>query len=299
VAQVGARILRRHWAVLLGLATLLVGPAALLTAATSTRFNDVALDILPGVEEGLIDSSLVLTEAELQRLGEAFAVYMLATALAGLLGTIAMLGFSAVVSADYHARAITLGEALRVCLRRGLSALGVVLVTTLIVIGLIVVGVSLVVIAISGLSGGSVEAGGPGAFVALVIAVALIVAVVYVTLRWAMAIPVLAIEDRGWRAGLRRSWHLSGDNVWRILAVFLIAGLATVVLGALVTQVLALIFVDVLAAAFGLDPTITETVALATGSIILAPLAAVFTAVLYFDLRTRRDPPAPISGPDR
>ena len=45
VLEVGVRILRRHWAVLLGVAVLLVGPAALLTAATGARFNEVVVDI--------------------------------------------------------------------------------------------------------------------------------------------------------------------------------------------------------------------------------------------------------------
>jgi hypothetical protein len=292
VIRIAARIMRKHWAVLLGVAVLLIGPAALLSAATQTRFNTVALDVFPGISEGLLDTSAIITAAEFERLAGAFGVYLLAIALAGVLGTIALLGFSAVVSADYHGRSIKLGSALRTCLHRGLSVLGVVLVTSLIIVGVIVVGVALIVTALSALSGGSATQGGPGAFVAIVIGVSLVIVVVYLTTRWALAIPVLAVEDRGWREGLTRSWHLSGDNVWRTFAVIVLASVATFVIGLLLSNVLTIVLVGVLATTLGLDDTIAQTLSLALGAILLAPLAATFIAVLYFDLRVRRDPPA-------
>jgi hypothetical protein len=288
------RILRKHWAVLLGIAVLVVGPAALLASATSIRFSDVVDQVFPGLKEGVLDTSRALTANEFERIATALGIYVIATALAGVLGAIATLGFSAVVAADYHARTIDLGQALRVCLRRGLSGLIVVVVTTLIVVGIVVVGVSLMSVAVSTLSGGVAERGGPGVFVALLLGVVLVIAVVYLTMRWAMVMPALAIEDLGWRAGLQRSWHLSGDNVWRTFAVYLIAAVLTALLGMLVSQVLALVIVDVVAASVDLDQTIALSVAFALGTVIVAPLAAVLLAVLYFDLRIRRDPPSAI-----
>ena len=41
---------------------------------------------------------------------------------------------------------------------------------------------------------------------------------------------------------------------------------------------------------------IAGSVALAIGTVLLAPLLPVLTAVLYFDLRVRRDPPGSLSG---
>ena len=50
----------------------------------------------------------------------------------------------------------------------------------------------------------------------------------------------------------------------------------------------------------GLDEMVASTIALALASVIVAPAMAVYTAVLYFDLRARRDvpePPAPVTPP--
>ena len=298
VVQVGVRILRKHWAALLGTAALLVGPVALLTAATGIHFNTVTKTIFGDLDAGFLDSSAAMSAADLERLGGALGLYLLATTFAGILGTIAAIGFSVVVDADYHGRRIDLGASLRACLRRGLSVLGMVLVTTLIIVAVVIAGLALIIVAMSILSGGAAARGGPGAFVGLLIGVVLVVTVMYLSMRWALAVPVIAIEDRGWRDGLRRSWHLSGDNVWRTLLVILIAALATAVLGAVLSQLLAIILVDLLAASLGLDTTIAETLAIALGTVLVAPLAAVFVAVLYFDLRARRDQPAS-SRPDR
>jgi hypothetical protein len=292
VVEVSVRILRRRWAVLLSVAALLVGPAALMGAATSVRFTEVAGDIFPGLRTGEFDADISVTNAEFERLLGAFGVYAVAVALAGVLGTIGAVGFSAVVGADYHGRAMGLSQALLVCLRRALSALAVIVVTTLIIVGTIVAGVALMAVAASILSGGGLESGGPGAFIALIIGVGLFVIVLYLTLRWAMVLPVLAIEDSGWRKGLSRSWHLSGDNVWRTLVVMLLGALLTLIIGALLTQLLGLLIVDVLAKSLELDEGIASTLSSALGSILVAPIGAVLMAVLYFDLRARRDMPA-------
>jgi hypothetical protein len=53
--------------------------------------------------------------------------------------------------------------------------------------------------------------------------------------------------------------------------------------------------VGAVAPALGLDEMVAETISLALGSVLVAPLAPVLTAVLYFDLRARRDAPEPPS----
>ncbi|MFV2063792.1 MAG: glycerophosphoryl diester phosphodiesterase membrane domain-containing protein [Chloroflexota bacterium] len=290
VVRIGMTILRRRWAALIGVAALLVGPAALLTAATGIRLSSVLVDAFPGVEEGLLADPTTLTGAEVERIGGAFAVYLLATTFAGALATIGALGFSAVVAADYHGRSIEVSRALRACLHRALSALVIIVVTTLIIVAIIAAGLALIVLALSLLGGSGAQRGGPGAFVALIVGVAMVVAVLYLTIRWAMTLPVLAIEDQGWRQGLRRSWHLSGDNVWRTFAIVAIAAMVTAVLGALLVQLLSVVLVDVVAASLGLDPIVAETLATALTTVVLAPIAPVLVAVLFFDLRTRRDP---------
>ena len=88
-----------------------------------------------------------------------------------------------------------------------------------------------------------------------------------------------------------RSWHLSGDNVWRCFGIVAIGTIITALVGGLVAQLLSLVLVDGLASALGLDPLIAGAIAVAAASVLLAPLMMVWVAVLYFDLRVRRDPP--------
>jgi hypothetical protein len=288
---VALRILRRHWALLLGLSLLFAGPGALLTAATGMRVNDVALAVFPGIGEGIIDEGTVITEAQLQSMTGALAGYIVAAIAAGVLASIGALGFSAVVAADYHARRLELGEALRTCLGRAPSALAFMLATSVLIVGLVLGGVAVVLLAVSLLPGASGGAGGPAAFVGLVVVVALVVGVAYLTMRWAPAFPAMVNEGLGAREALARSWHLSADNVWRIFFIVLFGAVASGLLATLISQILGVLIVGLLAPTLGLAEPIGQSIALALGTTLLAALSPVLTAVLYFDLRARRDLP--------
>lgn len=291
VLEIGLRILRRHWAVMLVVALLFAGPGALLTSATGLRFTEVITDVL-GFEEGvLVDTGLVVTEAQLERVIEAVTPFLLATFVAGVLLSIGALVFSAVVVEDYHARPAQLGTCLRAGLRRALSALGFMLLTSLITVGVLLAGLLAMSAATIVLPTSSVSAGGPGVFLALVAGVAMVVALVYLSMRWAPAFPAMVEEDAGATLAFRRSWHLSGDNVWRIFVVLLFAGVVAALGSSVVAQLATLVLVNGLAPEPGQAELVASTIALALGSVLLAPLMPVLTAVLYFDLRARRDVP--------
>ena len=288
VLEVGLRILRRHWAVMLILALLFAGPGALLTSATGMRFTEVAADIL-GVQDGVIDTEVAVTEAELERAIEAIVPFLGATLLAGVLLSFGALAFSAVVADDYHARAPELGTSLRAALRRAPGAFVFMLVTSLIVVGVMLVGLLSMSAATLILPTDSITSGGPGVFLALVAGVAMVVALVYLSMRWAPAFPAMVEEDIGAAQALRRSWHLSADNVWRTFFVLLFAGVLGAIGSSVVAQLATVLLAGGLAPALGLDTLVAETIALALGTVLLAPLMPVLTAVLYFDLRARRD----------
>ena len=299
ILEVGVRILRRHWPAMLVLALLFAGPGALLTSATGIRFTEVAIDLLPGLEDGLVDTDTTVTQAELDRLIGAIVPFIGATVLSGVLLSIGALAFSAVVADDYHGRTPALGPVLRRCLRRTPSAFGFMLITTLITIGVILAGLVGMSVATLVLPASSVGAGGPGVFLALVMGVAMVVALVYLSMRWAPAFPAMVEEDIGTRDALRRSWHLSGDNVWRTFVILLFAALVAAIAGSVLSQLFGLLLVGALAPSLGLDELVAESIALALGSLMLAPLAPVLTAVLYYDLRARRDVPAVAADPFR
>jgi Membrane domain of glycerophosphoryl diester phosphodiesterase len=289
VFEVGTRILRRHWVVLLVVSLLLVGPGALLTSAMALRFSETFLSLFPELGSGVIETDRVFSASELRRAFEALVPFLGASLLAGVLGSVGALAFSAAVAEDYHARPADLGPVLRACLRRVPSALAFMLVTALLISGLVVSGLLGMSVATVLVPAASVGTGGPGVFLALVIGVGLALAVVYLTMRWAPAYPAMVEEGAGWRAALRRSWYLSGDNVLRIFAVSLVVALITAIvssiLGALFEGVLSALLAPFLAA----HEAVASTLGLALASVVVAPAMAVFTAVLYFDLRARRD----------
>ncbi len=285
------RILRRHWVALLGVSMLFAGPGALLTAVTGMRVTEVALDLFPGIGDGTIQSGITITDAQLQRMTGALAAYALATIVAGLLASIGALGFSAVVAADYHARRIDLTAALRVCLERAPSAIGFILATSAIIVGLAAAGVGAILLALTALPSGAGDGSGPGAFVALLIVVSLVIGVLYLTMRWAPAFPAIVNERLGPRAALSRAWRLSADNVWRISFIILFATFTTALLASVVAQLLGLLSLGLLAPALGLDDLVAQGVTLALATVLVAAFAPVLTAVLYFDLRARRDAP--------
>jgi hypothetical protein len=168
-----------------------------------------------------------------------------------------------------------------------LSALGVVLLTTLLTLAVMGLGAGLAVAALTLLPTARIEQGGPGAFLALLAAVATAVTVVYLSMRWAVALPAVVLERAGTRLALTRSWHLTRDAALRTFAVVAFALLATAVLSSLLAEILGLLFVDILGARVGLDPVVGLVVVSALASVVLAPLSPVVSAVLYHDLRIR------------
>jgi hypothetical protein len=215
--------------------------------------------------------------------------------LAGLLASIGALGFSAVVAADYHARRLEPSEALLICIRRAPSALAFILATSAIIMAIIVTGTVVTLLALSVLPGGG-GGGGPGAFAALVVVVSGVAAVAYLTMRWAPAFPAMVTEGLGAREALARSWYLSTDNVGRIFIIVAFGAVATALTAGVLSQLLGVLLVGVLAPTLGLDEVVAESLALALGTVLLAALAPVLAAVLYFDLRARRDIPTAATG---
>jgi hypothetical protein len=294
VVEAGVRVIRGRFAVLLALSLLIVGPGVLLTSTIELRLTDVMGSLVLVDTDGQPALASNLTQGQVDEAVSAAAWFFGGSALAGLLGAIAALGFSAVTAAAIAGRPLPFAGALGACLHRALTALGIVVVTSLITVGLIALGVALAVLSV-GLGGGISSEGGPGVFGALVIGVATVLAVVFLTVRWAMALPVAVLEDLGTRHSLSRTWELTADNVWRTFAIVAGSTLVTIVFGAFIAQILGLLLVNGLAAAIGLDASVAATLASAGAAVIVAPIPAVLVAVLYHDLRVRHEGGRPLA----
>ena len=109
-------------------------------------------------------------------------------------------------------------------------------------------------------------------------------------LRYAVAVPVAVLEDSLASDSIARSIDLTHGNLWRVLVLFVFTFLVTIA----VTMVFQVPFV--IAAEVAGPETITgfwfNMIGVFTGSIasgITAPLAVVAMAVLYYDLRVRKE----------
>jgi hypothetical protein len=280
-------VLSRRWTTALAIALLFVAPGALATAAFGTRVNDLALDVLPDLGAGILEGAAP-TRAEAEGFLGAMAAYLGATLVAGLLGSIGAVAFSRLIAPDLGLGPADLGSLLRVALGRALSVIVFGLLTSAIVLALGVAALLAVLAVLMVAPPPSGAPGGPGVFAALIIGVALAVAVVYLTLRWAPAYAVMALEGAGWRRALARSWELSAEHVWRTLGVVLLGTIVSLVLAALVAQLLAIVVIDWAAPTFGLADIIGASLVTTVGAVVTAPLTPLLVAVLYVDLRRRR-----------
>lgn len=101
---------------------------------------------------------------------------------------------------------------------------------------------------------------------------------VYLWVRWLVVAQVAAIEHEGWTTALRRSWALS-EGAWLHTFVF---GISIVVLGAAPAGLFYLTVGD----------ESSSVAAFVTGtalSIVCVSFTALATALLYYDLRARRE----------
>jgi hypothetical protein len=284
-------VFARDWVTALLLAALFVIPGALATVAFGARFDDVAGDLMPALSDGILGGETTLTSSDAERLVGALIAYLGASIVAGLLGSIGAVGFSRLLAPEARIGPGDLGDALRTSLRRTPSVVAFAVVTSLIVLVIAAAALAVVVLLLGTQAAGT--RGGPAVFGALIVGVALVLAVVYLTLRWTPAYALMALEEAGWRRALSRSWQLSGDHIWRILAVVALGTLVSFALAAVVSQVLAFVIVDGLAPRIGFDPAAAESLIVVCGAVLAAPITPVLVAVLSLDLRARHGESGP------
>lgn len=136
---------------------------------------------------------------------------------------------------------------------------------------------------------------------ALLIVLGLLVGIalaIYLAVRLSMAIPVLVLEEASIGTSLGRSWGLVRGSFWRVTGILALTGLISGITSLIISAPFALVggglgvFAggDPLAAA-GLTPV--QLVVNALGGIIantiVYPFTAAVTALLYIDLRMRRE----------
>ena len=116
------------------------------------------------------------------------------------------------------------------------------------------------------------------------IAIVTIPVVIWVLIRWSVAIPALFAEGIGPVKALGRSWNLVRDNWWRTLGILIIVGIMV----SLIQTALAALFGGIAALLPGLSDDIRAGL-LTTVSTLVGAIQPIAITMLYLDLRVRKE----------
>jgi hypothetical protein len=127
-----------------------------------------------------------------------------------------------------------------------------------------------------------------GTILAALALVALIVPGVWLWVSWSVAVPVLMTEGIKGREALRRSFRLVKGLWWRTFGVILLSTLVAAVLSGILSSVfIGLSFTDVSDSALG--SILLDGLSRLVSGVLVTPFQAACIAVIYFDLRVRKE----------
>jgi hypothetical protein len=118
--------------------------------------------------------------------------------------------------------------------------------------------------------------------------IALVIPGIWLLVAYSMALPAMLIEGVGGFGALRRSFRLVKGHWWRVFLPLLVAYILVTVVQGIVTGALAALAVTVLDSA-SFTAHALSTLASIVGSALTTPVLSAVTAVLYFDLRVRKE----------
>lgn len=280
--------MRQNPRVMLGLSAAVMAVAAVL----STLFIIVGL---PRMTAGLENADAQMQADEVAAVLGGGIVSFLLPAVVQTLATIVLTGILIVaVSQAVLGRRPSVGEVWRRARPRVLALIGLSLLSAIIVV--VVVGVLLVPGIL--LLVGSSEVGGGVALALGVVAGVVVAVLVYV--RLAFAAPALLLEQLGVVGALRRSWRLVAGSWWRSFGILLLGAIIAGAINGLVQLPFSVIG-SLVGAFVGDDPSggevttglqlslVISNVGSVLASTVTAPFTAALTALLYIDLRIRRE----------
>lgn len=285
------RAFRQNPKVMVGLSALVVVVTSLVSLVASVVTTRDALGLIDRLQvapaDVSVDEVVSVVQQSLPLLGLSVVLQLVAVqVLNGMLITS--------VSRAVLGTTIGFGELWRLCRPRLLPLVGLSVVVSLAssVIGVVALapGILLLVFSDSGT--------GIGLGVAAVVLGALLWAVgaAFLWVKWSMATPAMLLEGLGIGPSLRRSFRLTRRSFWRLLGIQLLTAAVVYAVVAAVGFPFSIVG-GVVSAAAG-NPSDTGAVVLQqsittlgsmVGSIVAYPFLASVTALLYVDLRMRRE----------
>jgi hypothetical protein len=123
-----------------------------------------------------------------------------------------------------------------------------------------------------------------------------VVPAVIVYVGWSMAAPAMLLENQSIGAAISRSWRLTRGSVWRVLGILVLTGIIVRLASVLVVAPIGLVSTLITAGSSG-DPgtgvliaqQVLQQVAGAAAGAVFYPFQAAVSALLYIDLRMRRE----------
>ena len=278
ILDVSIKIYTRHFRTLLAIVALVVVPVELLLVP-------LLASAIPDPE--LLRPQFRLTPEPLDVSDRELGRFLTGAGISGLFSLVATLlaqaaAFQAVREA-YLGRRPGWRRSVGFMLRRlhsvlWVSALPFLLLLLALLAGAVVIGV------LAALGGGG---GAAIAVVSLGIA-ALFTALVWLGLTWAFAVPALMVEGLRGRRALGRSFRLVRGRWWPTAAAVALGFLLAFVVQVIAASLLqALLFTDIGDSALG--AVVVSQLGSALGAALATPFQAAIVAVVYFDLRVRRE----------
>lgn len=260
------KIYTRHWRALMLLVAIVVVPAGI----ASYLILDAAIP--PDLTQQLNDPTPVIDEALLEQMLRFLGAAVLAAVIQSAAAVLASAGSVRAVAEVYLGTPPDWRSSLALAWRR---------LPTIIATGL------LIIVAIGALSAGvwlvaGIASSASGALALLALA-AWLVLVPWLAISWAPAIPVLVVEGISPAEALGRSFNLVKGRWWPTFGTLLTTWLIVAVLGGVASRILQAFVPD----GGGVIAGMAVSVAI---SVVTTPFVVSVLAVLYFDLRTRREP---------
>ncbi|MFX1301534.1 MAG: hypothetical protein ACFFDE_11445, partial [Promethearchaeota archaeon] len=189
-------------------------------------------------------------------------------------------------TADHHAQKMpTLGESFADSRNRFWSLIGAQILIILITLALAISGGIVTVL----IGVGSVLVFGLGGIFGLFFGlVVLVILIVYITTRLAVAFPAVILDDESATGSIIHSWHLVGGNWWRTFGINIIIGIVSMLIGlptAIVTSMITISFFTPTLTIFYIFIFIPVS---AVVSGFTSPMAPTTSTMIYHDLMGRK-----------
>jgi len=288
----GFRAFRQNPKVMVGLSAIVVGAVSLVQLAASLVTGRDIVGLTNRLESGTGDA------AEFFGAAQRTVPLLVGSGLLQVVAVLVLNGMLIVgVSRAVLGRTIGLGELWAACRGRLLPLIGLSLVISL--AGVLVGALTLlpgVLVLVAGAGSGSDGTVVLGVGLTLLGLLGWAAGGLWLWVKWSMASPAMLLEGLGVGGSLARSWRLTRRSFWRLLGILLLTSIVVyaVVIAVSVPFTLVSALVGGLAGTsdFGTAYVVSQVLATVgglVGSLVAYPFLASVTALLYVDLRMRRE----------